>query len=429
VARWQLALESWDAFLVFVVKDIGTLARERDARDRLLDLLLRGRAELLAVLAAGPVEGADPVRRLFLDSWERLRSVVREAAGRGELDDRAARYLAFIAAGDALAAIDAASPALGIEISADGLRRLARILDPESLTDPLHYSDDPDPVLQDLFDFHEPVSLSEPSAGVAPGAEWWCSAGPAQAEPAPLPELAAVLKRLDRWVPAAPDLHTYRDAIARLLAAVADRRAEQYSLDGRFTALYPDLVRTTAWQESCWRQFVERDGKVTYLTSTSGDIGIMQVNRRVWRGFFDVDKLRWDIGYNVGAGAEILAQLLTRYGAREAGARLENAARATYAAYNGGPDAYQRYRQPRVPRALRAIDEAFWEKYQAMAAGRALDFVLCIADWPAGRRAQLSTAPEVSTPKRSMSSRSSRATSTSPSRHSAIPSRPRASLL
>jgi soluble lytic murein transglycosylase-like protein len=117
---------------------------------------------------------------------------------------------------------------------------------------------------------------------------------------------------------------------------------------------------------------------VTYLVSDSGDIGIMQVNRRVWRGFFDLEKLRWDIVYNTGAGAEILAQLLTRYGVREAGERLDNAARATYSAYNGGPGAYRRYRLARVPRKLRRIDEAFRQKYEAMAAGRAGAEVLCL---------------------------------------------------
>jgi hypothetical protein len=67
------------------------------------------------------------------------------------------------------------------------------------------------------------------------------------------------------------------------------------------------------------------------LLSKSGDIGIMQVNRRVWRGLFDLTKLEWDVAYNAGAGAEILAQLLSaRYGVREASARsVENAARAT----------------------------------------------------------------------------------------------------
>src|SRR5205823_5226156 len=177
----------------------------------------------------------------------------------------------------------------------------------------------------------------------------------------------------------------------------AGRTARTNAVEERFAHLYGVLVPAVAWQESCWRQFVEQDGKVTYLLSRSGDVGIMQVNRRVWRGFFDLARLEWDVAYNAGAGAEILAHLLARYGAREANGRLENAARATYAAYNGGPDAYRRYRLARVPPALPARD-------------------------------RLSSAPGLSIPKCSISSRSSRATASISLRHASIASRPRASL-
>lgn len=428
LARWQASLESWDAFLVFVVKDLGTVARRPAVRDDLFDLLMRSRQELLVVLAGGPQEGADPVRRLFLDTWNGLRAIVREAALHGDLDARAARYLTFVTAGDALAAIDAAAPSLGLEISSDGLRRLARVLQPDYAGDPLAYSEAPDPTLREMFRFHEPPPLGEPPDPDGPPSTWnWPGLRSAYAEP-PLTDLGVLLKRLDRWVPKPDALEEYRDAVAKLLAGVADRTGRLNALEPRFVELYPNVVRTTAWQESCWRQFVARNGSVTYLVSKSGDIGIMQVNRRVWRGLFDVTKLQWDIGYNAGAGAEILAQLLSRYGVREAGTGLENVARATYSAYNGGPSAYRRYRRARVPRVLRAIDDAFWEKYRAMAGGRALDFVLCIQDWPPPRPTQLSTVPADSTPNRSISSRRSRATATSPSRHSASAFRPSASF-
>src|SRR6266566_2196751 len=335
MARWQQLLESWDGFLVFVVKDLGAADADPRLRDELLDLLLAGRYRLLDALAGGPVAGVDPVRQLFLDAWERLRGVVRESVAHGGPQDRLLRYASFVAAGDALAALDAAAPSLGLEISTDGLRRLARVL--------------------------------ERTAGASP-------------------------------------------------------------VEERFAHLYRVLVPAVAWQESCWRQFVERDGKVTYLLSKSGDVGIMQVNRRVWRGFFDLAKLESDIAYNAGAGAEILAQFLTRYGAREASGRLENAARATYAAYNGGPEAYRRYRLARVPRAQRAVDRAFWEKYQAVAAGRALDFVLCVERWSTPGRERLSSAPGASIPKCSISSRSSPATASISRRHASIASRPRASF-
>ena len=177
------------------------------------------------------------------------------------------------------------------------------------------------------------------------------------------------------------ELSVYRDTLDRLLDHVAAEARERNALDARVVPIFPHLVKTVAWQESCWRHFVRQNGKVTYLLSRTGDIGLMQVNRRVWRGFFDLRKLEWDVAYNGGVGAEILAQLLTRYGLKEATHQLDNAARATYSAYNGGPGAYRRYRLARVPRAQRAIDRAFFEKYRAVSAGQALDFVLCVEHW------------------------------------------------
>jgi hypothetical protein len=423
--RWQAALESWDAFLVFVIKQVGMNDADPKLREELLALLLDSRERLLAALAAEPPGGVDPVRQLFLDAWERLRRVVREAALHGDLGDRALRYAAFLAAGDALAALDVAGPSLGLEISADGLRRLARILDPEYAGDPVAYSETPDAVLRDLFEFHDP-GAGMPSEPPPSDGSWF---GPRAAYAEPVDEIRPLVQRLDRWVPRQDDIETYRDAVARLLAHVTERTAQTNSIEPRFGELYRHLVATTAWQESCWRQFVEKDGKVTFLLSSTGDIGIMQVNRRVWRGFFDLQRLEWDVAYNAGAGAEILAQLLRRYGVREAGSRLENAARATYAAYNGGPEAYRRYRVHNAPRAQRAIDRAFWDKYQAMAAGQALDFVLCVENWGPPGRARLSTASDASTRKCCTSSRSSPATSTIERRHASIASRPRASFV
>ena len=382
--RWQAALESWDAFLVFVIKDLGIAGHDREVRSELFDLLLSSRHELLVALAGEPQPGVDPVRQLFLRSWDRLHDVVRRAALSGTLGGRALRYTTFLAAGDALAAVDAAGPSLGLEISADGLRRLARLLEPEFTGDPLAYSEEADPALRELFDFHEPSASPplEPEPAPPPSAWWW--PGPRDAHAAELPAsdaLAALVRRLDRWVPDDHELSVYRDTLDRLLDHVAAEARERNALDARVVPIFPHLVKTVAWQESCWRHFVRQNAKVTYLLSRTGDIGLMQVNRRVWRGFFDLRKLEWDVAYNGGVGAEILAQLLTRYGQKEADHQLDNAARATYSAYNGGPGAYRRYRLARVPRAQRAIDRAFFEKYRAMSAGQALDFVLCVEHW------------------------------------------------
>lgn len=61
------------------------------------------------------------------------------------------RYVGFIEAGDALVALEEGAPGLGIEISADALRRLARMLRPEAIADPLKYDLDLDPDLRTLF--------------------------------------------------------------------------------------------------------------------------------------------------------------------------------------------------------------------------------------------------------------------------------------
>jgi hypothetical protein len=422
---WQERIDRWDAFLVFAVKTLGSAKLDQRVRSELLAILLDGRRELVEVLRQGPVPGTDPVRALFLSSWDRLRTQTRRALRDGSTGDRAFRFVTFLAAGDALAALDQAGPGLGLEISADALRRLARTVDPERPGDPVAVSDAPDPELRTLFGFEDPgdearlpvatttvpttsgvpvpdasSTTTETTPSIAPTEPSTTTpAAPVPTTPAPsLPEptttlplswlwspraaaaatidLATLGKRLDRWVPTDDELATYRTLVDQLLTTLAGHRVDRV---GRTLGpVYRNLVPSVAWQESCWRQFVERNGAVTYLLSATGDVGIMQVNRRVWRGFFDVRKLEWDVVYNAGAGAEILVQLLARFGTKEGTPHLDNAARATYSAYNGGPGAYQRYRAKKPGALARAIDTGFYEKYRQVAAGTAGDQVLCM---------------------------------------------------
>lgn len=110
----------------------------------------------------------------------------------------------------------------------------------------------------------------------------------------------------------------------------------------------------------CWRQYVVKDDKIVPLRSSSGDVGIMQVNERVWRGFYDQQKLRWDIDYNSNAGAEVLMNYLVRYAVRHGEQNqpggMVNLARASYSAYNGGPRQVSRYRRDDVPATHQKID-------------------------------------------------------------------------
>jgi hypothetical protein len=380
--RWEARLDGWDGFLSFIVKDLAGDNPDPALREELLTLLLDTRREVVGVLARGPAPGTDAVRQIFLGTWDRLRAIVRQTALQQNGDVTTAfRYVVFLAAGDALAAIDAAAPAAGLDFSADGLRRLAKSLNPGFPGDPLEQSDQADPRMQQLFRFRDPDAPPRRPRRKAPGSSWhWLAPRPAYAAEAD--EWRDLAARLDRWVPAADELGAYRATVDRLLWVAANRSLDPDALDERFDDLFHHVVKTTAWQESCWRQFVRQRGSVTYLHSPTGDVGLMQINVRIWRGFFNAEKLKWNAAYNAGAGAEILQQLLIRYGSREGRARLENAARSTYSAYHGGPARYRRYRTATPASQGWAIDRAFWEKYEAVAAGTADDRVLCLRSRP-----------------------------------------------
>lgn len=392
-ARWREALERWDAFVVFVVKRLGLEGADVETRRALFEIFLAARYDLADAIEETPVRGEDPVRRLFRRSWKALRKVVRHVAEGAPPDQRVLRWVAFLTAGDALAALDRAGPGLGIEISADGLRRLARTIDPNALEPLVGTGDRVDPELQRILGFHEPDAPPPPSEGApaqpqvppapAPQSWLWPLVGRAwAAEPVP-PRgvLATLAPKLDRWV---PDPHhqeevaRYRDEIARLLGATVALEGQASAVPASARTLFGRLVRTAAWQESCWRHFLRDGSRVTVLTSASGDVGLMQVNRWVWRGVFDVHRLEWDIVYNAGAGAEILARLLVRYGLDEAKKPGGHAARAAYSAYQGGPRAHRRYRTgARATRYTRGVDRAFWHKYQVTERGEELFHVPC----------------------------------------------------
>jgi Transglycosylase SLT domain len=467
LAAWNEQLDQWDAFIVFAIKQIGSTAGDKQLRASLLNLLLDGRYRLAHAVDQPPAPGGpDPVRVLFLDQWQRLGDVVRTAAAHGQLGDHALEFLSFISAGDALMAFDQAAPALGARISAADLRRLARIMAPQSTADPLRFNYEEDPELQRIFgltpppltpdsvepsdtDEGEPVTTPSAPTGEAtpqatatpppdasgvpctpghaappmsatpatPSAPAGLSAPPA-ATPSAIfaprsPRLAATIAlqvgtvlrlltpsdaladappqpaeltqlgaRLRRAVVNESNVDRYTRDLEALLDAAAASEIANERPDPALRSTYRVMVKAAAWQESCWRQFVLARGHVRYLESSSHDIGLMQVNRYVWRGFYSITHLEWDIAYNAGAGSQILARLMIR-AANKAGRAgdLDAFARSAYAGYNGGPDELNRWRRADEPDEKRSIDEAFWEKYRALKAGQSLNILKCEAEW------------------------------------------------
>jgi hypothetical protein len=385
----------WDAFLTQVIKRSAGKSSEGDRRNEFLFVLLSGRHDGVSLLASDAAI-PDPLRELFLLSWERLAPLLRGLSS--ELDAQAAKqFQALLKAGDALQAAQGFGDVLGVRVTPDVLRQLARLVMPELAEDPLAYDLAVDPELRSLFGFGAPLPPAERS-GLLRASRLPRSIDPllwlipvALAAPLPVavsldPETAALAKRLNNWLPTRSDLSTYLPEMRSLLQRTADatlsqRESAGHALDPPFHTLYRHLVLATAWQESCWRQFVRRQGKVQPIQSGVGAVGLMQVYPRVWRGFYDVTGLQTDVGYNGRAGAEILHHYLRDYAIARSEPSVsrdpDDLARGTYAVYNGGPGHLTRYRKPKQRADLRAIDASFFEKYEAVKAGNELEVGKC----------------------------------------------------
>ncbi len=409
---FEAELARWDGFVTFVVKQAGTVSSDASVREQLLEALLDARYRVIELLEAPQFAEPDPVRPLFISTWQQLGIALR-GLDASPSEGEALRWLGFVTAADALAALDALGPEMGIEMSADGLRRLARIVAPDAPEDPLATPSDVDPELRRSLGFGEPLPPPEPPAELAPAPEapdvepapetpppttslvpvllralldparWFV--GVAQAAPLPPEAVSGLtrdeLTRLNRWAPKRAELAEYLPLVRTLLRSTAAETARDKSLAAPYRKLYADLQLATAWQETCWRQYVRLGGTIRPLRSSAGAVGLMQVNVRAWRGFYDARGLSGDIAYNGRAGSEILLHYLVDLAIAKSEHKqpggVDNLVRATYAAYNGGPRHLSRYRRANTSKSLVAIDASLFRKYKAVVGGRELEVRLC----------------------------------------------------
>jgi len=372
IQRLEQRYQSWDAFLTFVIKEVAAATGSQELRSHLLEILLDTRYQFKSILREQQKSTDDPVKQLFIQSWERLIPVMREISIHST-EQNLLPYLSFITAADALNALDRLGPTVGLDISADGLRRLARILNNDPSIDPLKYLDEVDPVLQQLFDFEKSGKIIQPKNSHRFNFQL---IQPAYA--------ANPRDRLNHWVPKTDELEEYLVEVRNLLLEEADARISSSTIGKKYARIFRKLMLTTAWQESCWRQYIVENRKIVPLISASDDIGMLQINKKVWRGIYSPSKLKWDITYNVRSGSEILFKFMVRYALKQkehqlAGG-LSNLARATYSAYNGGPSQVSRYRKNNVPVEHKKIDTAFWEKYKQVLKGQELAVAQCFGD-------------------------------------------------
>jgi hypothetical protein len=367
----------WDSFFTFVVKRFGQDVPVAQ-KDSLGDAFLDSRYELTSAIAPG--QGGNPVPELFLNGWQRLSPIMNQALP-GMPAQTASQYSSFISAADKLASIGKQGAQLGLlQLTPDTLRGMARLLQPSGAADPLAYSTSVDSGLRGLLGFGSPLAalgggqsrlnrLRLPDVRAASVLSSWL-----------IPEvLAAELPASNQWVPDEKQLPAYLMRVRSLLVESSDRVAAKNKLAEQYKPIYRQIVFAAAWQETCWRQFVKQGKNFTPMTSATGDLGLMQVNRNTWRGVYDLTGLTGDIAYNGNSGSEILLYYLARHAIRKGEDKHEggNLARGTYSAYNGGPGQLGRYRAVKVNPALKKVDEAFWEKFQIVSSGREMEVQRC----------------------------------------------------
>ena len=349
------AWEEWDSFLVYVITALAEKPLSTADRDTLLDVLLTSRYRFVAALDDPPAatKGNDFVRELFVDAWKQMGPVFKNHLGTSP-SDSILGYLSLFSASDALTALDAAGPGLNIDISRQGLVRLAGTLT-EGRPLLLSYRYGVDSDLRRTLG----LSADEPRKSLSPDLSGsflknlaailgvktaYADSGPGAPPP-------GALESARQWLFVKPHVREHLDRILPLLEETSREILVKGTLPPQYHDLYYRLVKAVAWQESCFRQFVIKNDSLTYIRSYNDtSVGIMQINERVWRGIYDQQSLQWDIAYNARAGCEIVALYFKKYILRRMH-RMDPVpqwedktfAGLLYAMYNGGPSQFFKY--------------------------------------------------------------------------------------
>lgn len=441
--------EQWDALLSYLVAGMSEKVLKENERRELIDVLLDTRYRFVDALSTNNFTH-DFVRRQFVTSWTQLMPIFRNHLAESE-DDENLGYLSFFTAADALAVLDRLGPTFGIELSRDGMVRLARMLTKDQTI--LEYGNRVNPALRKLFELKPTPDGMEPSDDihrkeVTPdrgGGSGEKPSGPLEQtikntipaekdmdknEPSRLQELrpkeekpkrdvstgggeargaqntvclvsnglsarirdfflpsawAGGLSQNDifRWQVPETGVDTYIKKVIEVLDAASKTQRERGDFPVSLRDMYHSMIIAMAWQESCFRQFVEKNHQLVYLLSYNNtSVGLMQVNERVWRGLYDIQELRWNIKYNAAAGSEIAALYLRKYALRDKSVaknlNQSTLASLVYAMYNGGPGQYRAFRKRLAKGKLLSSDVLFKEKYSWVISGQREKMSRCL---------------------------------------------------
>jgi hypothetical protein len=124
--QWQASWKEWDGFLTRAIKQAAADANSAELRKTLMAILAESRTAFQAGLKNHNPEN-DPVRVFFTHTWQQLSPQLHTLA-KALPEVQGLRYLTFIAATDVVYELEKIGAPLGLELSSDGLRKLARIL-------------------------------------------------------------------------------------------------------------------------------------------------------------------------------------------------------------------------------------------------------------------------------------------------------------
>jgi hypothetical protein len=379
IDTWQVM----DAFMVYALGSLSEKPLTPDESQIVLETLLGARYRFLAELDKPETE-EDFVRTQFMEAWGNLSGLYRHHL---EKKSSPMGTLAFFSSLDALKALDAIGPALNIEISRNGLLRLARLISGgQGQGADLYYSFEIDKNLRKVMGFDAELIESPEYIKEEPGKEQdflhrilnrLISSALKLMGLSPHAEaIAADQKKPDRedpakWLPDTENIDGYVARVRKELKIAADRTVIKKTPAPEFRDLFYPIVDAVAWQESCFRQFRQNKGVIEYLRSYNNtSVGLMQINERVWRGMYNQEKLKWNIRYNMAAGCEILDHYLQDYILKKAAKakypaleNKDNVARTLYALYNGGPGEFSKFLNRLAKNKFYTSDDLFNEKY------------------------------------------------------------------
>jgi hypothetical protein len=160
--------------------------------------------------------------------------------------------ISLFAVTDALSVLDRLGPSIDLDISVNGLRRLGRMLIDQPGINSFFYDNTVDPELRHLFQLSPSMELNAPSGF---NFSLW---------PISSVRKKSSNERLDLWVPSKSELPEYLPIVRDLLEDSAGNTIEP-GLNTATKKLFQNLVLTTVWQESCWRQYVLKNREIVTL--------------------------------------------------------------------------------------------------------------------------------------------------------------------